>query len=605
MDNVAVSRRNHTNKKGNKENTQPAHGSKSLIKRDKTAVAPFHLKSNEKEETLAKNGPLKAKAKQADMRSTSGEALKKAKSGQKDGKRAAPSDVTQRQTYSQAFVTEQAVRHKKIVAEATKPPATVQSSRSAPGMYKGKIVQSKIGSIWKSSVSVDRADPKPSALKTERQRVGNTTKTRSKSVADLPGHGTQKPAPTRSKSAVDRPAQVSKPTVTSRPPAGFTSARPPARTVPATLSSTSCRNTTVAPSKGSGIQVSKPKISATDKKVNKPPVSSTLSQYRFTMETAEERRAKLAEWLASKGKTFKRPAMTTAAPPKTNTSKPGTGPKSQSHVEPQPAAQCKPQPEPSLEVHQPHSPAANCANTQGAELTTYNKTPVIMNTSLELLENSDVDLLDPQDSVDDIVVNLCDALEAMATPSRCSDEISQASDECNDVDNKPKDECKKEEVKGETPQDVSEQLKVEPVKNEAEESGEHKVETDDEEEVESDEDDDDCVMETTPQMEDASVVKYSVKTTPYLQSVKKTIEGEVSVSTSRRKSNIKDLKFLTPVRRSCRIQRKSSHLPAMLVDHDTCVSSLAELVKLDDDPNAYIYRKNPALLEDLPDQPRL
>lgn len=224
------------------------------------------------------------------MRSTSGEALKKAKSGQKDGKRAAPSDVTQRQTYSQAFVTEQAVRHKKIVAEATKPPATVQSSRSAPGMYKGKIVQSKIGSIWKSSVSVDRADPKPSALKTERQRVGNTTKTRSKSVADLPGHGTQKPAPTRSKSAVDRPAQVSKPTVTSRPPAGFTSARPPARTVPATLSSTSCRNTTVAPTKGSGIQVSKPKISATDKKVNKPPVSSTLSQYRFTMETAEERR---------------------------------------------------------------------------------------------------------------------------------------------------------------------------------------------------------------------------------------------------------------------------------------------------------------------------
>lgn len=77
------------------------------------------------------------------------------------------------------------------------------------------------------------------------------------------------------------------------------------------------------------------------------------------------------------------------------------------------------------------------------------------------------------------------------------------------------------------------------------------------------------------------------------------------MSTSRRKSNIKDLKFLTPVRRSCRIQRKASFLPTMLVDHDPCVSSLAELVKLDDDSNAYIYRKNPALLEDLPDQPRL
>lgn len=70
---------------------------------------------------------------------------------------------------------------------------------------------------------------------------------------------------------------------------------------------------------------------------------------------------------------------------------------------------------------------------------------------------------------------------------------------------------------------------------------------------------------------------------------------------SRKKSNIKDLKFLTPVRRSCRIERKSSHLPTMLLDHDPCVTSLAELVKLDDDPNAYIYRKNPALAEDLPD----
>lgn len=88
-------------------------------------------------------------------------------------------------------------------------------------------------------------------------------------------------------------------------------------------------------------------------------------------------------------------------------------------------------------------------------------------------------------------------------------------------------------------------------------------------------------------------------------SVKRTIADDASSSAHRRKSNIKDLKFLTPVRRSCRIQRKSTHLPTMLLDHDPCVSSLAELVKLDDDPNAYIYRKNPALLEDLPDQPKL
>nr|XP_019941292.1 PREDICTED: cytoskeleton-associated protein 2-like [Paralichthys olivaceus] len=577
MENVAVSSRKCTNK-GNKENAQPAHGSKSLIKRDKKPVAPFHLKINGKEEISANHGPLKPKAKPADTRSTCSDALKKSKTAQKDGRGAAASDVARRQTLSRAFLSEQAVKQKKIAAEAPKRPAAALSSRSAPGMYKGKIVESKIGSIWKSTTSLDRADIKPLVPKAERQRVENVKKIRSKSVSDLPAPGTKKPAPTVSKSAFDRPAQVSRPAVTSRPPAGFYSARPSTRTVPATRS----RNPTVTAAKGSGSLSSKPKIPVKDK-VNKPAVSSNLSQYRLTTETTEERRAKLAEWLASKGKTFKRPAMTTAAPPKTNASKPGADLKSQSRAEPRPAAQCKPE----TQAPKADSTAADCTDTQEAAMTTCNQTPKIINATLELLM-SDVDLpVDPQDSVDDIVVNLCDALEAMATPSRCS-EASQVT-ECTDVteDGEVTDECKEE------------------VKNDAEERVQHKVETD-EEELESDDDDEtdnDDVVETTPQMQDASVVKYSVKTTPYLQSVKRTIEGEVS--SSRNKGNIKDLKFLTPVRRSTRIQRKSSHLPMMLVDRDPCVSSLAELVKLDDDPNAYIYRKNPALLEDLPDHPRL
>ncbi|XP_023137618.1 cytoskeleton-associated protein 2 [Amphiprion ocellaris] len=591
MDNVAVSRRNHTNRKGNKENTQPAHGPKSFIRKDKMSVAPLQLKNNEKEETVAKNYPFKAKPKQVGTRSTSAEVLKKVKIVQRDGK----------------AETEETVKHKKIVAEAPKPSA-VQSSKSAPGMYKGKVVQSKIGSIWKTSAYVGAVDPKPSAPKTGSQ---NMAKRRSKSASEMPGRGTQKPVPTRSKSVSERlaqvsksvserPAQVSKPGTSSRRPAGFCSARP-TRTIPATLTSTSSRNTTAASTEARGTQNSKSKMPVTDKKVSKPPISSTLSQYRITTETAEERKAKLAEWMASKGKTLKRPAMTTAAaPPKTKVS---ARPEAhQSQVEPQPAARCEPKPEPSVETHNTNSAASHCDDIQGAEPTVHGQTPIIMNTTLDLLENSDADLpVEPQDTVDDIVVNLCDALEAMATPSRCSDEISQVKNECNDVemdDSKPVEESGKEELKNEMPEDVGEQ-----VKDEVEECDDQKVDTEDAEEVESG--DDDGVMEVTPQRVDASVIKYSVKTTPYLQSVRKTIEDEVSTSTSRRKSNIKDLKFLTPVRRSCRIERKSARLPSMLVDHDPCVSSLAELVKLDDDPNAYIYRKNNALLEDLPDQPRV
>ncbi|XP_053187530.1 cytoskeleton-associated protein 2 [Scomber japonicus] len=623
MDNVTVSRRKLTNRKENKENAQPKHEIKS-IKREfpkTTSAGLLQLKRNEKEQTLGKSGPLKASAKPVYTRSASGDVLKKVTSVQRDEKGAAAAaaggDATQRQTHSQAFLSDQTVKHKKIAAEAPKPPAPVQSSKPAPGMYKGKVVQSKIGSIWKSSAKAGGADPKPPAPKPESQRVGNFTKSRSKSVVELQGRRAPKPAPSRSKSVSDDLAHASKPTVTSRPPTAFRSARPPVRTVPATLTSTSSRNTTATLTKGSGTQSSKPKIAVTDKKVKKPPVTSTLSQYRYSMETAEERRAKLADWLASKGKTLKRPAVTAAAAAssKTKVSAPAKPeaerkPQSHPHIEPQPVAQCNPKPEPRLEAQKPDSPAAAlCADIQGAGLSTHSQTPVIMNTTLDLLENSDADLpVDPQDRVDDIVVNLCDALDAMETPSRCTDDLSQVTDECSNVemeDGKVKDECEKAEPKNETSEAVSEQPKDEQVRDGAEEN-EQKVETDDVEEVESDddyEDDEDDVMETTPQMEDASVVKYSVKTTPYLQSVKKTIEDEVGGS--RRKSNIKDLKFLTPVRRSSRIQRKSSRLPSMLVDHDPCVSSLAELVKMDDDPNAYIYRKNPALLDDLPDQPRL
>lgn len=90
-----------------------------------------------------------------------------------------------------------------------------------------------------------------------------------------------------------------------------------------------------------------------------------------------------------------------------------------------------------------------------------------------------------------------------------------------------------------------------------------------------------------------------------LISVKNRMAGEMVPGTpgSRCKSSIKELKFLTPVRRSSRIHRNSSRLPGMLSEHDPCVSSLAELELLDAaDSNAYIYRKNPALLQHLPDQ---
>lgn len=179
------------------------------------------MKLGEKQETWTKPVPLKTKTKQLDT--TSSRALNKVNTVQKDRKEAASTDV-------------------KTIA--SKPPSAAPPI-SAPGMYKGKIVESKIGSIWKAN-----------ARAAESQSTGNVAKSRSRSVSELPRCGTQKPA--------------SRPTVTSCRPVS---------TVPLT----------VAPTKASGSQVSKTNISVTDK-VNMPPVTSKLSQYRLTMETAEQRR---------------------------------------------------------------------------------------------------------------------------------------------------------------------------------------------------------------------------------------------------------------------------------------------------------------------------
>lgn len=250
---------------------------------------PFQPKGNKKVETLAKDGPLKAQVKQAYTRPVSGKDLKKV-TGQRDGRGtvAAVSEV-KRKTHSQVFLAEQAVKHKKIAGDAPKQPAAMLSSKPAPGMYKGKIVQSKIGSIWKSNDTLASADVKPSAPKTESQRIRVARNDINKSAAEISGRGIQKSVTARYKSVSERSAQVSKPNVSRCRPAGVCSARPPTRTVPAASATASSRNTNVAPSKTSGNKNTKPRVPVTDG-VKKPAVSSSLSQYRFTVETAEERR---------------------------------------------------------------------------------------------------------------------------------------------------------------------------------------------------------------------------------------------------------------------------------------------------------------------------
>ncbi|XP_073686022.1 cytoskeleton-associated protein 2 [Garra rufa] len=584
-------------RKSNKENTKPVCGLKKQVISSTVS----------KQKVISKSAPLQSKI---DLK----EDISGTKEEEKDvrPKTKTNADPTKRNTISQAFRTQQTVRHKKLVDEVQKPPSTVSAiQKSKPGTYKGRVVQSKIDCFRKPTADVKTTEKKV-ILKPDVPKV------RSKSVTSLPA--TTKPRVNsalslRPKSVSDVQLNAEKPVQKSvshrRIPqkvsgtASQAGACVPPRSAPLATGRSAISKPIISKKKEMTLQVEKPKTSTTEQKVHRP-VTSTISQYKIQMETAEERRAKLAEWLASKGKALKRPPISEKSANFTQKPKPAPllrpGPKATIGAQSETVIQ--------TEAVKPTTALKTDNQTNDIEVpdnktVCSGKSSNIMNTTLDLLDNSDMDLpVDPEIRMESLVLNLCEKLEAMETPSSYEDEKrmevkveEQETDEVFEIlkEKEPGDEDDSES-------EVTEDTKKAVIKNEYDDQEPEKKPFASDDDAD---DSDDEMKSTTPDMAGASIVKYNVKTTPYLQSVKKIIDCETAPgSGSRRKSTIKDLKFLTPVRRSTRIQRKSSRLPGMLNDHDTCVSSLAELVQMEDaDANAYIYRKNPALLEDLPDQP--
>lgn len=67
------------------------------------------------------------------------------------------------------------------------------------------------------------------------------------------------------------------------------------------------------------------------------------------------------------------------------------------------AAEGKPEADPHLQTHNLQLDVAACSAEVQEEVLAHNQPPQVINTTLDLLENSDVDLsADPQDPVDDV-----------------------------------------------------------------------------------------------------------------------------------------------------------------------------------------------------------
>ncbi|NXY04631.1 CKAP2 protein, partial [Pteruthius melanotis] len=84
-------------------------------------------------------------------------------------------------------------------------------------------------------------------------------------------------------------------------------------------------------------------------------------------------------------------------------------------------------------------------------------------------------------------------------------------------------------------------------------------------------------------------MRYNLPTTPYLESVKMHPEAN--------ECSAKDLKIVTPLRYSQRIREKMCKLPDAVKDQDPCVSSLQQLGDLESKATVFIHKQSSALQE--------
>ena len=114
-------------------------------------------------------------------------------------------------------------------------------------------------------------------------------------------------------------------------------------------------------------------------------------------------RAKLADWLASKGRTLKRPPTASALPQAVSRpapAKPLPKPEAVAIAGPNPETEPVTQQASGLEVQLENRPESD---PKGAPGTAPRSSSDILNTTLDLLENSEMDLpVDPETRMDDV-----------------------------------------------------------------------------------------------------------------------------------------------------------------------------------------------------------
>ncbi|XP_007943444.2 cytoskeleton-associated protein 2-like [Orycteropus afer afer] len=533
----------------------------------------------------------------------------------------------QRMTFSQAFHLKKNSKKKQMPTEKLKQEANVPK-KPVFGSYCGQIVESKINSFRKPLQVKDESSTANKKLSTTlsnatKPQPMNTSSVKCKVQSDRAANRTMT---TKIVSSTSHSRQLVRPAIRnhdntqdmvkqgiSRTSANVTAWKGPHKKelfqLKIDLSSVKTSSQNIkrheAPSRSIASEiVARPASCSNTKLIEK---SKTMDQRRHTIanasvhnrsaqpkETAEQRKARLTEWKAGKGRVLKRPPSSVV-------------------TQPEPEGQSEKlvgsfwttmaeEDEQRLFTEKVNKTFSECLNLI-AEGCPKEEILVTLNDLIKNIPDATklvkywicLARLEPITSpIENIIAIYEKAILAGAQPIEemrhaVADILTMKSQEKNFGENMADGCATKEHIQEVNIEETG--VNLEPGKPKMESKHQKSMILQDSEKEQEDKTQDPANDVKTPDKEtrESCLIKYNVSTTPYLQSAKKKIHFDET------NSLFKELKFLTPVRRSRRLQDKTSKLPDMLKDHYPCVSSLEQLTELESETDAFVCRPNAAL----------
>ncbi|XP_018764162.3 cytoskeleton-associated protein 2 isoform X2 [Serinus canaria] len=555
---------------------------------------------------------------------------------------------SQHVSLSKAILEIKRIRERHLTAEKQNASISVPN-KPALGRYRGKVIQSKINSFWKAAKdegeksSLPDKKPFPSATKQvanslstkscntvlKTAKVANNTKSvKSNDVLPYQGKPSDKAA-TNSQSGLKKqltfavaPKKVTVPKVVGgrRPQPLKAPSSNPDRKVRGVKKCADChedaqpealaRSTFVAPGTKSGY-------------------NSKMDEKRKSIlpkESVEERRARLAEWRASRGKVMRRPPIHALLGPQSKSEEQEFSAADTEKVN-RTLSECL-----HLTEQGHHSDEARamledlvqsipgvkklakywicCMRLEqmghlGKLIAVYEKAILAGAMPREELRHTLVDTIkntegllnsDNGETVTD--AHLSEVVEVSKEPNSSVEPVQETfQDLCPDDDQKEESDNKKAETSSEVIKREEVDLDLKPREILPKKNKKHKAKERAKKKGKCEREQKEDGIKNTAQAinspEKENDTSYSRRcnppTTPYLESVKMHPEAN--------DYSAKDLKIVTPLRYSQRIREKMCKLPDAVKDQDPCVSSLEQLEDLESKATVFIHKQSNALQE--------